>query len=92
MGQFEPPSTATTSRHLFQIGRNSRGNWVVKDEKGLCGGLFVDRAEALKFAMFENGHRSQAVIMVPGTLELDMNATPLVRDAATSGAETPRAA
>jgi hypothetical protein len=30
--------------------------------------------------------------MVPGTLELDMNATPLVRDAATSGAETSRAA
>ena len=91
MGQFEPPSTATTSlSRLFQIGRNSRGNWVVKDQKGLCGGLFVDRAEALKFAMFENGHRPQAVIMVPGTLELDMNATPLVRDATTSGEAAPR--
>jgi hypothetical protein len=91
MGQFEPPSTATTSlSRLFQIGRNSRGNWVVKDQNGLCGGLFVDRTEALKFAMFENGHRPQAVIMVPGPLELDMNATPLVRDAATSGAAAPR--
>jgi hypothetical protein len=61
---------------MFHIGRNSRGNWVVKDQKGLCGGLFVDRAEALKFAMFENGNRPQAVIMVPGTLELDINGAP----------------
>jgi hypothetical protein len=61
---------------MFHIGRNSCGNWVVKDQKGLCGGLFVDRAEALKFAMFENGNRPQAVIMVPGTLELDIGGTP----------------
>jgi ABC transporter substrate binding protein len=32
-----------------------------------------DRAEAVKFAMFENGNRPQAVIMVPGILELDMS-------------------
>jgi hypothetical protein len=37
------------------------------------GGLFVDRAQALKFAMFENGNRPQAVMMVPGILELDIN-------------------
>jgi hypothetical protein len=42
----------------------------------LRGGLFVDRAEALKFALFENGHRPQAVVMVPGILELDMSADP----------------
>ena len=54
------------------VGRNSRGVWVVQDTGGDCGGLFVDRAEALKFALFENGNRPQAVIMVPGTLELDL--------------------
>ncbi len=70
----EPPSTCRAKS--FRIGRNSRGNWVVQDQSGLCGGLFVDRAEALKFAMFENGNRSQAVIMVPGILELDMSAQP----------------
>jgi hypothetical protein len=53
------------------IGKNSRGNWVVQDQQGVRGGLFVARAEALKFAMFENGNRPQAVIMVPGILELD---------------------
>jgi hypothetical protein len=71
----EPPST-DRAKSLFRIGRNSRGNWVVQDQSGLCGGLFVDRAEAVKFAMFENGNRPQAVIMVPGILELDMSGKP----------------
>ncbi|MFL6822858.1 MAG: hypothetical protein ACJ8FA_09845 [Xanthobacteraceae bacterium] len=67
----KPPSTSRAKS--FRIGRNSRGNWVVQDQSGLCGGLFVDRAEAVKFAMSENGNRPQAVIMVPGILELDMS-------------------
>ena len=39
----------------------------------MCGGLFIDRTQALRFAMFENGNRPQAVIMVPGIFELDMS-------------------
>jgi hypothetical protein len=75
MGQSEPPSTRSASLpRLFRIGKDGHGNWVVQDQLGLCGGLFVGRAEALKFAMFENGNRPQAVIMVPGVLELDMSA------------------
>jgi hypothetical protein len=74
MKQNRLPSIVPCSRPLqFQIGRNSRGNWVVQDDQGLCGGLFVDRNQALRFAMFENGRRPQAVIMVPGIFELDMN-------------------
>ena len=57
---------------LFLMGQNSRGNWVVQDQRGMCGGIFVNRAEALRFAMFENGHRPQGVLMVPGVFELDM--------------------
>jgi hypothetical protein len=60
---------------LFYLGRNSRGQWVVQDQQHLRGGLFVNRSEALKFAMFENGHRPQAVIMVPGILELDLGSS-----------------
>jgi hypothetical protein len=74
---------------MFHIGRNSRGNWVVKDQKGLCGGLFVDRAEALKFAMFENGNRPQAVIMVPGILELDIGDTPRGSDPSSLRVDVP---
>ena len=74
MKHTEPPSTQSCTRSsLFLIGKNSRGNWVVQDDQGSCGGLFVNRAEALKFAMFENGNRPQAVIMVPSVFELDMS-------------------
>jgi hypothetical protein len=63
---------------LFEIfalpdGQNSRGNWVVQDQRGMCGGIFVNRPEALRFALFEHGHRPQGVVMVPGVFELDMN-------------------
>ena len=74
MKQVKPSSSSRSS--LFLIGQNSRGNWVVRDQRGLRGGLFVDRAEALRFAMFENGNRPHAVIMVPGIFELDMDRKP----------------
>jgi hypothetical protein len=69
----EPPPYRHAQPPLFLIGKNRCGNWVVQDQDGLHGGLFVNRAEALKFALFENGNRPQAVIMVPGVLELDMS-------------------
>ena len=84
MDNAEPPS-APRANSLFRIGKNRRGQWVVQDQSGLCGGLFVSRAEAVKFAMFENGNRPQAVIMVPGILELDMSGKP--RDRTRSNAE-----
>jgi hypothetical protein len=77
MRHAEPPSPSLCSKvPLFLIGRDGAGHWVVRDPQGLRGGLFVDRAEALKFALFENGRRPQAVVMVPGILELDVNAEP----------------
>jgi hypothetical protein len=88
MGQPEPPSS---SSRLFFIGRDSRGNWVVQDQQHLCGGLFIDRAEALRFAMFENGHRPQAVVMVPGVFELDLSAKPSVMHQPAAQIEAPRA-
>ena len=77
MSKDEPPSAPSVLQsNLFHIGKDSRGRWVVQDQRGLRGGLFVDRAQALKFAKFENGNRPQAVIMVPGILELDVAAVP----------------
>ena len=89
MGEAYPPSTQPRSPQ-FRIGRDCRGNWVVQDDRGLCGGLFINRAEALKFALFENGNRPQAVIMVPGVLELDM--TSRARAPRTDAADIARAA
>jgi hypothetical protein len=77
MNKEEPPSTQSSSLpSLFRVGKDRQGHWVVQDQEGLRGGLFVGRAEALKFAMFENGNRPQAVIMVPGVLELDLGRRP----------------
>jgi hypothetical protein len=58
---------------VFMVGQNRRGNWVVRDQKGVCGGLFVSREAALRFVRAENGYRPQAVVMVSGNLELDMS-------------------
>ena len=76
MDKGEPPSASPLTPATFLIGKNHRGNWVVQDPSGLRGGLFVDRTQALKFAMSENGNRPRAVIMVPDGLELDMSAKP----------------
>jgi hypothetical protein len=62
---------------LYLIGRNGRGRWVVREQSGRSGGVFVDRTEALKFAMFECGRCPQSVVMVPGLLELDLNERPM---------------
>ena len=46
----DPPSSEPPCRNqLFMIGRNSQGQWIVRDRSGLRGGLFIDRTEALRF-------------------------------------------
>ena len=72
MRQTEPPS-AEPSANTFLVGRDSRGHWVVQDERGLCGGLFVDRDKAIRYALDETGKRPQAIKLVPGIFELDMS-------------------
>jgi len=86
MKPTEPSSTVSCPRHLqFQIGHDSHGNWVVQDKRGICGGLFINRVEALRFAMFENGNRPEAVVMVPGVFELDINRKGPARHAPANG-------
>ena len=58
------------------VGRDCRGNWVVQDQNGICGGLFVDRNAALRFVRAENGHLPRAVVMVSGVIELNMSRNP----------------
>ena len=90
MRQAEPPSPKSCANaSLFLIGKDSQGHWVVQDQSHRRGGLFIDRAEALKYAMFENGHRPQAVIMVPDVLELDMSAKPLMSERSPANAQAP---
>jgi hypothetical protein len=66
--QAEPPSWF--SPPLFTIGQDSRGNWVVQDQHGICGGLFVNHDAALRFVRMESGYRPHAVVMVSENIEL----------------------
>ena len=63
-------ASAANSTCLF-IGQDRGGHWVVKDAQSLCGGLFANRNEAIRFAMYECQRRPQSVIMLPDGLELD---------------------
>jgi hypothetical protein len=63
-------ATSENSSCLF-IGQDRGGHWVVKDARSLCGGLFANRNEAIRFAMYECQRRPQSVIMLPDELELD---------------------
>lgn len=95
MNKQEPPSTSNLSHTFLLVGQNSSGQWIVRNQCGSRGGLFVDRAHAIKFAMFESVRRPQAVIMVPGVLELDLSINPnaIVRPASgVVGTELQRAA
>ena len=69
----EPPSCSSASNIVF-IGRNSRGNWVVQEQNGLYGGLFVNHAQAVRYALFENGHHPETIVELKRAIELDMSA------------------
>jgi hypothetical protein len=68
---FEPPSCGSA---LVLIGQNSRGQWVAQEQSGLFGGLFKNRVEAVRYALFENGHHPEAIVETAGLVELDMSA------------------
>jgi hypothetical protein len=71
----EPPSCSSPSAIVF-IGRNTRGQWVAREQNGLYGGLFVSRAQAVKYALFENGHHPEAIIELMRGIELDIGGAP----------------
>ena len=71
MKLVEPPSCRSASTIVF-IGKNSRGNWIVQQQNGLYGGLFVNRAQAVKYALFENGHHPETIIELSRETELEI--------------------
>jgi hypothetical protein len=71
----EPPSCSPASSIVF-IGKNSRGQWVAREQHGLYGGLFVNRAQAVKYALFENGHHLETIVELPREIELEIGGKP----------------
>lgn len=75
----EPPSGSPAAPTVF-VGRNRRGDWVAREQNGVFGGLFVNRAQAFKYALFENGHHPETIVEVLRELELDIPANPQIAD------------
>jgi hypothetical protein len=67
----EPPSCSSAAAIVF-IGKDKGGRWVVQEQNGLYGGLFVNRAQAVKYALFENGHHPETIVELSREIELDM--------------------
>jgi hypothetical protein len=76
----EPPSCSSPSAIVF-IGRNRRGQWVAQEQNGLYGGLFVSHAQAVKYALFENGRHPETIVELAREIELDMGGAPAVSSA-----------
>lgn len=65
----EPPSRPS---NLVLISQDGKGHWVAQQENGLFGGMFVSRAQAVKYALFENGNHPEAIVLTNNIVELDM--------------------
>jgi hypothetical protein len=87
----EPPSCSSASTIVF-IGKNSRGHWVAQEQNGLYGGLFVNRAQAIKYALFENDRHPETIIELQREIELDMGRLSPSSDHMPAAVSTRRAA
>ena len=83
----EPPSREPS---LVVIGRNGIGEWVVQECSGLFGGLFVSRAQAMKYALFENGHHRENIVLTDTIVELDTARRPKSRQAGADATDAVR--
>jgi hypothetical protein len=63
------PVLKPRSEFVF-VGRNDRGGWIVRDRRGLRGGMFVDQSEARRFALAETGNCPEAIKTVQDVLPL----------------------
>ena len=87
VAESEPPPCSS----VFILGQDNRGNWVVRDQNGLRGGIFVGRAEALRYVRFEAGDRPRAIVVVNEALELDTSGMRRLPIPHQLSAEEPRA-
>jgi hypothetical protein len=57
---------------LFFIGRNQNGFWVAREAAGRCGGLFLFRRSAARFARRNDLAGGGATMLVEHSIELDL--------------------
>jgi hypothetical protein len=79
----EPPSRE--GHRVLMVGQDRRGNCVVQEQSGNCGGLFVTRDAALRYVRDENREQQWPVVMNSGIIELDANRRPSAASERVSG-------
>jgi hypothetical protein len=57
---------------LFYIAKNKHGFWVAREAEGRCGGAFVLRRSAVRFARQQSGSAGCAMMFLNEELELDI--------------------
>jgi hypothetical protein len=65
------------SKTYFLMGQNAGGLWVVRENTGRKGGVFVSREAALRFARMESPDQHFVVVHVNDGLEFDYAAQDL---------------
>ena len=68
MGQAMPLQPLDATSHLFLVGQSKAGFWVARDLEGQTEGIFRDKKDAVRFALFEGGHPN-AVMLSPNAVE-----------------------
>jgi hypothetical protein len=71
MAQPASKSSAKLNEPIFLLGQNSHGQWVIRELHGRMEGLFRERREAIRFALYESGSRHPAVLSVNRRLEME---------------------
>lgn len=74
MGKAAKGSWSSHVDYRFVVGHDRQGRWVVCDARGIAGGLFKDRASAIKFAMEESNCQPGQVFCIPDNELLSINA------------------
>jgi hypothetical protein len=72
------------------VGQDSQGNWVAVDCDGKWGGLFATRQAARKYALDENGNRTEAIEAISTPLELVFDRHPFDKSYLTDRFGKPR--
>ena len=77
MKLVEPPSCSGAAPTIVFIGQNNLGQWIAQEQNGLYGRLFINRAQAVKYALFENGNHPETIVELSRKIELEPGAASL---------------
>ena len=64
---FDKSAAPSALRRSFVVAQNERGQWVAREHGGLIEGVFLSQREAIRFALFETGSGSAAVVVDDAT-------------------------